>query len=99
MAMIGTIHRSIIKPVFGKRKLSKTDPNIYFDAYLSIAEVLLDEGAYKASYTYIKDLEILNTYVQQGLTTAQNNTNPDNNTFEIFSGTLVIRYLICLANY
>ena len=99
MAMIGTIHRSIIKPVFGERKLSKTDPNIYFDAYLSIAEVLLDEGAYKASYTYIRDLEILNIYVQQGLTTAQNNTNPDNNTFEIFSGTLVIRYLICLANY
>ncbi len=99
MAMIGTIHRSIIKSVFGKRKLSKTDPNIYFDAYLSIAEVLLDEGAYKASYTYIRDLEILDTYVQQGLTTAQNSNNAENNAFEIFSGTLVIRYLICLANY
>ncbi|ESA35932.1 (modular protein) [Leptolyngbya sp. Heron Island J] len=50
MAMIGTIHRSIIKSIFGKRKLSKNDPNIYFDAYLAIAEILLDEGAYKASY-------------------------------------------------
>ncbi|MBE9069625.1 hypothetical protein IQ260_23550, partial [Leptolyngbya cf. ectocarpi LEGE 11479] len=99
MAMIGTIHRSIIKPVFGKRKLCKDDPNIYFDAYLSIAEVLLDEGAYRASYSYIKALEILDTYVQQGLSIKRSKTDLDNEEFEIFSGTLVVRYLLCLANY
>lgn len=99
MAMIGTIHRSIIRQIFGKRKLRKTDPNIYFDAYLSIAEVLLDEGAYKASYLYIKELNILDTYVQQGLNISQENAGVQHENFEIFSGTLVIRYLICLATY
>ncbi|MEM7795752.1 MAG: hypothetical protein AAF579_15030 [Cyanobacteria bacterium P01_C01_bin.118] len=99
MAMIGTIHRSVIKPIFGERQLRKDDPNIYFDAYLSIAEVLLDEGAYKASYLYIKELHILETYVQQGLNLSQENTGVHSGDFEIFSGTLVIRYLICLATY
>ena len=99
IAMIGTIHRAIIKPIFRVRNLRKDDPNIYFDAYLSISEVLLDEGAYKASYLYIKELHILDTYVQQGLNISQENTGIHNGEFEVFSGTLVIRYLICLATY
>ncbi|ESA36023.1 (modular protein) [Leptolyngbya sp. Heron Island J] len=37
--------------------------------------------------------------MQQGLAISQDTAETDNGTFEVFSGTLVIRYLICLASY
>ncbi|MEL7493545.1 MAG: hypothetical protein AAGJ95_06240 [Cyanobacteria bacterium J06554_11] len=99
MAMIGTLHKSIIGDVFGKRPLEKGDPSIWFDAYLSIAEALLDEGAYRASYFYLRDLSVLEGYVQQGLAVNRAQVNSQHQEFEIFSGALIVRYLICLANY
>ncbi|MEL6471563.1 MAG: hypothetical protein AAFQ74_17700 [Cyanobacteria bacterium J06623_4] len=99
MAMIGTLHKSIIGSVFGKRPLKKNDPSIWFDAYLSIAEALLDEGAYRASYFYIRDLSVLDGYVQQGLSINRAQVNSQRQELEIFSGSLIVRYLICLANY
>ncbi len=99
MAMIGTLHRTLIGDIFGQRSLTKEDPYICFDAYLSIAEALLDEGAYRASHYYLKNLQILETYVQQGLDANKSSSTSSAQTFEVFSGSLIVRYLICVANY
>ena len=99
MVMIGTLHRTLIGDIFRKRSLTKEDSYICFDAYLSIAEALLDEGAYRASYDYLRDLSVLETYVQQGLDVNKSSKSSSPQTFEIFSGSLIVRYLICVANY
>ena len=54
MAMIGKVRQAILADTFKQRDLCEGDPDIYFDAFLSITEVLLDEGAYRASYANLK---------------------------------------------
>lgn len=98
MAMIGTIHKTIIGSVFHKNALDEDDPYIYFDAYLSIVEVLLEEGAYRASWPYLQKLEVLEAYSRIGLNN-QSGANIDSDRCADFSSTLVIRYLTCLATY
>ncbi len=99
MAMIGTLHKKIIGKVLDERVLNNQDPTIYVDSYLSIAEALLDEGAYRASYPYLLGLKFIDEYVQQGLDLDSDNPKNSDQEFEIFSGALIVRYLICLANY
>ncbi|HEY9738835.1 MAG TPA: hypothetical protein V6D06_21220, partial [Trichocoleus sp.] len=98
LAMIGTINREILLPNVGTRPLMRDDPYIYFDACLSIAEALLDEGAYRAAHYHLRRLGVLEEFVQQGLTIAQP-ASVNKVSFEVFSGGLIVRYLICLANY
>ncbi|MEL7069449.1 MAG: hypothetical protein AAGN15_12450 [Cyanobacteria bacterium J06581_3] len=100
MAMIGTLHKDVIGDILEQRKeLTKEDPYICFDAYLSIAEALLDEGAYRSSYYYLKSLTVLESFVRQGLDVNQGNFVPGSQSFEVFSGALIVRYLICVASY
>jgi hypothetical protein len=100
MAMIGLVHRTLLRSVFDQGDLQKKSQYIYFDAYLSIAEVLLAEGAYRASYQYIKRItKVLDPYVRDGLAAAENSVAIGIDKCEIFSGNLVIRYLISLAMY
>ncbi|MEM8504957.1 MAG: hypothetical protein AAF716_17610 [Cyanobacteria bacterium P01_D01_bin.1] len=99
MAMIGTLHKNLIAQVVNDRALNKQDPSIYVDSYLSIAEALLDEGAYRASCKYLMGLRFIDEFVQQGLNANSEGTSNSEQTFEIFSGALIVRYLICLAKY
>lgn len=96
LAMIGIIEQNVLHagstPSF---PLQKTDPYIYFEACLSIAEALLDEGIYRPVRAYLRRLEVMDEFVAQGLETNQADPAP----IEVFSGSLIIRYLICLANY
>ncbi|MBE9139345.1 hypothetical protein IQ254_19440 [Nodosilinea sp. LEGE 07088] len=96
LAMIGMIEQNLL-PIGpdAEAQLQKTDPYIYFDACLSIVEALLDEGVYRPVRPYLRRLEILDRFVEQGLESTRLETEP----FEVFSGALVIRYLLCLANY
>lgn len=98
MAMIGTIHETILKSTFEERKLLEGDPDIYFDAFLSIAEALLDEGAYRASYANLRKLDILEDYARNSLT-PQGKANIDSDSCEVFSSKLIVRYLLCKATY
>lgn len=80
------------------RSLHKGDRYIYFDAYLSIAEALLDEGIYRNAYQYLKGLAVLEEFVhQEGAIEPE--TEAGDRTYEIFSGSLLVRYLLCWANY
>ncbi len=98
MAMIGTVHQSVLSSDCKHRDLCAADPDIYFDAFLSIAETLLDEGAYKASYFNLRKLSILETYARNSLS-EMGSTDIDSDSYQVFSSTLIIRYLICKANY
>ena len=104
MAMIGVIHQEIwpsdgtIALYGGKETLRKTNPYIHFDACLSIIEALLDEGAYRPARHYLRRIEVIEDYVQQGLAITQSNVN-NALQFEVFSGALIIRYLLCKATY
>ncbi|WP_017296680.1 hypothetical protein [Nodosilinea nodulosa] len=95
LAMIGMIEQNLLPSGPAAAPLQKGDPYIYFDACLAIAEALLDEGIYRPVRPYLRRLEILDRLVEQGLETNPIGTEP----FEVFSGALVIRYLLCLANY
>ncbi|MGB7248569.1 MAG: hypothetical protein WBC73_06490 [Phormidesmis sp.] len=98
MAMIGTIHKSILGSTFKNRKLCREDPDIYFDAFLSITEALLDEGAYKASYNNLKKLDVVEGFARDSLA-PQGSSDIGSDRCEVFSSTLIIRYLICKATY
>ena len=98
MAMIGTVHQAVLGDDFEDRDLCETDPDIYFDAFLSISETLLDEGAYKASYFNLRKLSLLEDYARNSLA-QKGNADIDSDSYQVFSSTLVIRYLICKANY
>ncbi|MBW4481983.1 MAG: hypothetical protein KME14_05535 [Tildeniella torsiva UHER 1998/13D] len=96
LAMIGMIHQNLLPSgLAADAPLQQNDPYIYFDACLAIAEALLDEGVYRPARPYLRRLAILDRLVEQGL----ENTRPETEPFEVFSGALVIRYLLCLANY
>ncbi|MBE9063927.1 hypothetical protein [cf. Phormidesmis sp. LEGE 11477] len=106
MAMSGILHKNIIDKTLGADSLDmevgsldKQDSSIHVEAYLSIAEALLDEGAYRASYPYLSGLKFIDEYVQQGLDINSDERRNSEQEFEIFSGALIVRYLICLANY
>ncbi|WP_035992658.1 hypothetical protein [Leptolyngbya sp. KIOST-1] len=94
LAMIGLIQQTLM-PTQAEAALGKSDPYIYFDACLSITEALLDEGVYRPARAYLRRLEGLDPFVAQGLETSR----PSGEPFEVFSGALVIRYLLCLAHY
>jgi hypothetical protein len=94
LAMIGMIGQQILPPQSETKPLTKRDPYIYFDACLSIVEALLSEGIYRTARRYLKRLAVLEEFVNQGLEIAQ--AEPS---FEVFSGELIVRYLICLAHY
>lgn len=81
------------------RPLTKGDRYIYFNAYLSIAEAFLDEGVYRNAYPYLKGMEVLEEFVDQEAAIAPSDDEPGNRTYEIFSGALLVRYLLCWANY
>ncbi|MEO0984380.1 MAG: hypothetical protein AAFY20_02405 [Cyanobacteria bacterium J06639_14] len=98
-AMIGTINREILQPNVGNRPLTKEDPYIYFDACLSIVEALLDEGVYRSAQRYLERLEILHEFAHQGLTMSEHRSTENGANFEVFSGALIIRYLLCQADY
>lgn len=94
LAMIGLVHSKLLPP-HHPTELSTTDPDIYFEAYLTIIEALLDEGAYRRALDYLRCLTRLKSLADQGLKKELAPQEP----LEVFSGTLVIRYLICLAHY
>ena len=102
MAMISTVHENILMPEFGEkslfemRSLLKTDSNIYFDAFLSIAEALLDEGAYRAAYPNLKKLKAIEAYTNLA---SRGGSDIDQSSYEVFSSQLIIRYLLCQATY
>lgn len=98
-AMIGAIQQEILRPNVGDRLLTKGDRYIFFDAYLSIIEALLDEGAYRPARQYLERVSVLNDFVQQGLSVNQQTASIPKANFEVFSGALIVRYLLCLANY
>ncbi|MFK8186165.1 MAG: hypothetical protein AB8B99_22550 [Phormidesmis sp.] len=98
MGMIGMIHQKILKDQFKHRALCSTDSDVYFAAFLSITEALLDEGAYRAAYHNLKKLELLETYALESLA-PKNSATIDTNRCEIFSSQLIIRYLLCKATY
>jgi len=98
MAMIGTVHQAVLGNQFKHRNLCASDPDIYFDAFLSIAETLIDEGAYKASYLNLRKISILETYARNSLS-EMSSIDIDSDSYQVFSSTLIIRYLICKANY
>ena len=95
LAMISLIETQIMAPIPASAPLQKTHSYIYFDACLSISEALLEEGLYRQAFRYLERLQVLNEFVEQGWTITQAGTGE----FEIFSGALIIRYLLCLANY
>jgi len=95
LAMVGLIHEQILQRHAEFTPLQRTDPYIYFDACLSITEALLAEGLYRLARRYLRRLEILDEFVHQGLTLDR----AESSHFEIFSGALIIRYLLCLAEY
>ncbi len=98
MAMVGTIRDTILGTTFKARSLNRDDANIYFDAFLSIAEALLEEGAYRAGYCNLKKIEIIETYARDSLAlTGSADVNGDRS--EVFSSHLTVRYLICKATY
>lgn len=78
--------------------LTKSDRYIYFDAYLSITEALLDEGAYRNAYNYLACMTVLEQFIEQE-TAIASSEEASNQTYEIFSGALLVRYLLCWANY
>ncbi|MEM6450627.1 MAG: hypothetical protein AAF703_09970 [Cyanobacteria bacterium P01_D01_bin.105] len=98
MGMIGIIHQKVLKDKFKHRALCSTDAGVYYDAFLSITEAFLDEGAYRAAYHNLKKLELLDTYAVQSLA-PKNSANIDINSCEVFSSQLIIRYLLCKATY
>lgn len=94
-AMMGIIEASLLKPSnLGDRPLEKTDDRVYFEAYLSIVEILLEESSYRLARGYLERLRILEDFVDQGL-----NSITKDQDFEIFSGELIVRYLLCKATY
>ncbi|MEO0768718.1 MAG: hypothetical protein AAFY72_04685 [Cyanobacteria bacterium J06649_4] len=100
MAMIGRIHESILTPALKERSknLNSGDPKIYFEAYLSIAEALIDEGAYKAAYSNLKQVHILETYARESVA-PKGNADVDSENYRVVSSSLLIRYLLCKASY
>ncbi|MEL7143722.1 MAG: hypothetical protein AAGL08_16060 [Cyanobacteria bacterium J06573_11] len=105
MAMIGTIHEAILDPVFKTAAAEKPAPKlhannkkIYFDAYLSISEALLGEGAYRAAYQNLKQIEILDIHAREGLRPS-GGSDRNSDALSVLSSSLIIRYLICKANY
>ena len=94
LAMIGLVHGKLL-PHHHPTQLATADPDIYFEAYLTIIEALLDEGAYRRALDYLRCLTTLDDLVEQGLEEVPSQHEP----LAVFSGTLVIRYLICLAHY
>lgn len=100
MAMVGSIHEAILSPTFQKprKNLEIGDSKIYFDAYLSIAEALLSEGAYKAAYRNLKRVSVLEDYGDENLiSNGDRKLTQGAQTF--ISSSLIIRYLICKAFY
>ncbi|HIK46780.1 MAG TPA: hypothetical protein IGR64_18180 [Leptolyngbyaceae cyanobacterium M65_K2018_010] len=96
LAMVGMVEQSLLpEGPEATGPLQNMASDVVFDAYLSIAEALLDEGVYRPVRAYLTRLEILDRFVEQGLETSPAEAEP----FEVFSGALVIRYLLCLANY
>ncbi|PSN19825.1 hypothetical protein C7271_05320 [filamentous cyanobacterium CCP5] len=98
-AMIGAIDQEILQPTVGDRPLTREDPYVCFDACLSTVEALLDEGVYRRAWKYLERLEVLNGIAHQGLTMTQTRSGEEVVEFEVFSGALIIRYLLCQANY
>ncbi|MEN8446080.1 MAG: hypothetical protein ABG776_13830, partial [Cyanobacteria bacterium J06555_13] len=98
LGMIGIIHQDILKGEFKHRSLCSSDADVYYAAFLSITETLLDEGAYRAAYYNLKKLELLETYAIESLA-IKNSANIDMSSCEIFSSQLIIRYLLCKATY
>lgn len=98
LAMIGAIDEEILQPNVGVRPLTRADSYIYFDACLSIVEALLDEGSYRPAHKFLVRLQVLEELVQQGLAVIQPGHSLDPS-FEVFSGALIVRYLMCRANY
>ncbi len=94
LAMIGLVHRKLLRQQ-DPTELFTTDLDIYFEAYLTIIEALLDEGVYRRALDYLRCLTELDQLVKQGLEEIPSQQEP----LVVFSGTLVIRYLICLAHY
>ncbi|MEO1147586.1 MAG: hypothetical protein AAFY26_18545 [Cyanobacteria bacterium J06638_22] len=81
------------------RPLKKGDRYIYFEAYLSITEALLDEGAYRKAYQYLACMSVLDEFVEQETAIASDSDDTNPQIYEIFSGSLLVRYLLCWANY
>ncbi|MGG6297169.1 hypothetical protein ACQ4M4_22480 [Leptolyngbya sp. AN02str] len=99
LAMVGTIEREILQPNVGDRPLTKTDSYIYFEAYLSMIEVLLDEGYYRPAWRYLKRLQVLDGLKQQGLESVDPASQQNGSMAEVFSGSMIVRYLLCQAHY
>jgi hypothetical protein len=101
LAMVSVIQKSILGEMPDQEQLSAEDPHIYFIACLSIAEVLLQEGAYRKAGEYLKKIEVLETYAQDSLKEVDDSEErrEKRKSFVTFSGTLIVRYLLCWATY
>jgi hypothetical protein len=95
LAMVSLIQEKILSSSLDAAPLKKTDSYIYFEACVSIVEALLEEGLYRSAFRYLKRLQVLNELVNKESAITQAEANQ----FEIFSSALIIRYLLCLANY
>lgn len=94
LAMIGLIHSKLLASQT-LSSLAATDPDVHFEAYLTIIEALLEEGVYRLALDYLRGLSQLEEVVAQGLEEMPSQDQP----LRVFSGTVIIRYLICLAHY
>ncbi|MGB7439740.1 MAG: hypothetical protein WA919_01615 [Coleofasciculaceae cyanobacterium] len=83
---------------------------VFFDAYLTVAETFLTEGAYRKAYPYIAQLsKTLDEISDEGIFWCQSyqeeksledtGTYYQHPQFKVFSSTLLIRYELCLAEY
>jgi hypothetical protein len=101
LAMVSVIQKSILGGMPDQEKLSADSPHIDFIACLSIAEVFLQEGAYRKASEYLKKIDVLKNYVKDSSTEVDGSEKhrEERTSFVNFSGTLLVRYLLCKATY
>lgn len=84
------------------RALTTADPYSLFDACLTIAQIDLNEGAYRRAYSYLDQVAVLKGLSDSGINWLRRFGNENQATlaeFEIFSGALITRFELCRAHY
>lgn len=79
--------------------LTEDDPNIVFTAYLRVIETFLNEGNYSRAWPYLEKVAPVlgrdtDWYDQFGKT-----ITAEGSQYNVFSGSLVARFAICMAQY
>lgn len=99
LAMVGLLYQKLLQPLGERSMLTKSDSYIYFNTCLSITEALLAEGAYRSAKKFLSPLSYLGNLLNQGLEIGQNQSGSNGSIFEVFSGSAIIRYALCVAQY